>query len=105
MLLGLERVATKGEVVTIYTRREVRSPFKGRDGYAEVSVERPTQRLRVTVKFARRGAPAQARLVTAPSGDENEVARYRYGADGRPYFRASFRRPTPFKMYSFRWQW
>jgi hypothetical protein len=105
LLLGLDHRPDKGEVATVRTKRIVANAVAGRDGYAEASLERPTRRLAVAVRFPKHRPPVRAHLVTSPPRLPARRLRCRYGADGRPYISWTTRRPERYVTYSFRWRW
>ena len=105
MLLGLARSPARGERATVSTRRLVKNAVTGRDGYAEVLVERPTESLSLTVRFPRARPPLDARLVTSPPCRAGRRLACRYGRDGRPYLKWSAHRPDNHVVYSVRWRW
>jgi hypothetical protein len=73
--------------------------------YCEVMVERPTQRLMVTVISPPGRPPKEAHLATVPGGPEEQRVAVRFAADGRAYIRWIRPKPKINCTYSLRWSW
>lgn len=104
LLLGLGSRPEKNSCATIVAKRAVLDGFTNSREYFETTVERPTARLRVTIRFPRGRPPAAADLVTTP-GERSERLRVALGRDGRAFVRWALQRPKLQTVYSLRWSW
>ena len=105
VLLGLASRPRRGEVAEIEARRLIRGGFKGKTGYFEALVERPTRRLSLQVKFPATRAPRLAHLVVSPPGHRARAVAIGYDANGRAFLHWSKSKPLEHRVYSLRWTW
>lgn len=105
VLLGLANRPDAGSNAVVTSKRVIEDGFLTSAEYCEVMVERPTQRLVVTVIFPPGRPPKETRLITLPREKQEQRIAIRYAADGRAYLRWSRLKPTIDCTYSLRWSW
>lgn len=105
VLLGLPRRPSRGERVTLASRRVIRGGFREAEEYCETWLERPTRRVTMTVRFPSGRPPREAELVTTPHRQPPRRVPIRYAADGRAYLRWGLIQPPTDRTYRLRWSW
>jgi hypothetical protein len=103
--LGLPDRPARGERATVRSTRTIRNGFCGRDEFLETEVERPTERLRVTVTFPESRPPREASVVASPPIVPVRRLRVRYDLGPRPYVQWKANNPRPLTRYRLRWTW
>ena len=105
LLLGLPHRPSKGDCAAVTSNRLIRDAFVDESPYAELLVERPTQRIGLKVLFPRSRPPLGDWVESLPPSLPVKRVSVRCGADGRPFLTWSLRRPERFTTYSLRWSW
>lgn len=104
LLVGLSHAASRGERATVRSRRVIVRGLSRSEEYLEAQVERPTNRLSVSVQFPHGRAPRQAQLVTSPPGPVEHIP-IQYEPDGRALLSWETHRPLTWRFYRLTWIW